>query len=696
MTRITSFIAFALGAVVVLWMGAGFIQSSPLALLVTLLIAAAYVAGFVELLRYQQATASLDAALDNSSQPVDDLSNWLANLHPSLRFAVRQRIAGEAIGLPAPVITPYLVGLLVMLGLLGTFIGMVETLQGAVGALQGSTELEAVREGLAAPIQGLGMAFATSVAGITASAMLGLISTLSRRQRLESSRRLDGEMAGLFQAHSLSHQRRETYAAMRSQAEALPQVAGQLGELAEQLNQHIGQLSEQLTQNQQRLQDDLLSRYQQLSDSVEAALQTSLRDGAKAAAESIEPAVSEVLKGLNSASLDTQQRLGDVVENHLQSLTAKVDTLSETLQQRWQAESDAQQQRQQTLLASVEQQVAAGHTSFTERLQSLGEQIATSNREWLSQQQSSEQERLNQWQQSLQHSADQLKDASTALAQQGQQQLTDAQAQLSDLAKQGETLIAQRQNQEAQWHTTLEAQIDKLTATIGERLEALNQSETQRSDAAIAGLERLQETSARQLAELGSALEAPMTRLIETASETPRAAADVIEKLRAEISNNVARDNELLAERQQTMAQLNTLSASLEENTRMQQEAVQALLDRSAQSLKSVEQQFADKVSEESASLQEQMAHFSASAAELSALGEVFTAAVTQFGDANTQLMARLESIESALQSSGQRSEEQMEYFLTQAREIIDHNLLSHQELLDKLGGVNAAQAGGR
>ena len=45
-----------------------------------------------------------------------------------------------------------------MLGLLGTFVGMVDTLRGAVSALEGTTELAAVRAGLAAD-QGLGSSF---------------------------------------------------------------------------------------------------------------------------------------------------------------------------------------------------------------------------------------------------------------------------------------------------------------------------------------------------------------------------------------------------------------------------------------------------------------------------------------------------------------------------------------------------------
>ena len=54
-----------------------------------------------------------------------------------------------------------------------------------------------------------------------------------------------------------------------------------------------------------------------------------------------------------------------------------------------------------------------------------------------------------------------------------------------------------------------------------------------------------------------------MTRLIETASQTPKAAADVIEKLRGEMSKNLERDNDLLSERTRLMEQLDTLSNTL-------------------------------------------------------------------------------------------------------------------------------------
>lgn len=605
MTRIFSFAVFALGAVVVLWMGSSFVHSNALALLVTVLIAAAYTAGFVELLRYQSASESLENALRAAQQPVRDLNEWLQQLHPSLRFAVRQRIYGESTGLPAPLLTPYLVGLLVMLGLLGTFIGMVETLQGAVGALQGSTELEAVREGLAAPIQGLGMAFATSVAGVTASAMLGLISTLSRKQRLQASRQLDGEMAGAFKQHSLSYQRRQTYEVLQAQSAALPAVAEQLGTLAQQLDERMQTLVDNLSHSQESLQNSLSGQYKTLSESVQAALSEGFRDTGRLAAESAQPVLKTFADTLASETDNTRQHLAAVAEQQLAAITDQLGRSGETLQQNWQAAQHSQEAANERLLTAMAEQAVAA------------------------------------------------------------------------------------QQREANWQGAATQRLDELVQAASAQLQALRNDEQERGNAAVARLAELQETSAQQLAALGEALEQPMVRLIETASDAPRAAAEVIAQLRGEISKNIERDNALLEERQHTLSKLDALSASLEENARLQREAVEAMLAGSAEHLTAVGREFGEKVSAESGSLAEQMAHFSASAAELSVLGEVFNGAVQQFGETNSQLMTRLEQIESVLVNAGQRSDEQMEYYLGQAREIIDHNLISQQEFLTHVRELN-------
>ncbi|MFT5032577.1 MAG: hypothetical protein ACI9OO_000508 [Bacteroidia bacterium] len=692
MTRIFSIIAFALGAFVVLWMGSSFIHSNALALLVTILIAGAYTAGFTELLRYQKATATLERALNSAKQPVSDLVKWLSQLCPTLRFAVRQRIYGEATGLPAPLLTPYLVGLLVMLGLLGTFIGMVETLQGAVGALQGSTELDAVRKGLAVPIQGLGMAFATSVAGVTASAMLGLISTLSRKQRLEASRHLDSEMAGVFKLHSLSYQRRQTYEVLQAQSAALPAVAEQLSVLATQLDERMQVLADKLSNSQESLQQSLSGQYQQLSSSVESALSDGFRDTGRLAAESAQPILKEFAARMAAESKNTHEQFGSVVAQQLSVMSEQLGSSSDTLRQNWQAALNDQQQANEHLLEKIVEQVESAQSKFSEGAGSLQSTLQQANGEWLRQWQEAEQQKLEQWRSKFELSAESLTRATADIVERSCQRATETQNEIARLLEQSAMLLNVMQQRDAESQSEAAQRLGELVTAATTQLQALREDEQERGKAAVAQLAQLQETSAKQLAALGESLEAPLSRLIETASDAPRAAAEVIEQLRGEIGKNIERDNALLAERQQTMTQLNALSASLEENARLQREAVQALLEESGQHLATVGQEFGEKVSAESNSLGEQMAHFSASAAELSALGEVFNNAVEHFGESNTQLIARLEQIETVLTNSGQRSDQQMEYYLSQAREIIDHNLLSHQELLGHVRESNGKQ----
>ncbi|MEN9317126.1 MAG: hypothetical protein RIS35_3519, partial [Pseudomonadota bacterium] len=209
--------AFWIGLAAVVWAGVGFVGANWTALAVTVAIAVVYVAGAQELRRFRDATRSLATALAANAEPVGDPADWLAGIDTSLRDAVRARIDGARVALPGPALTPYLVGLLVMLGMLGTFLGMVVTFRGAVFALEGSADLTAMRAALAAPIRGLGFSFGASVAGVAASAMLGLMSALCRRERLLLARELDQRIATVLRPFSRAHRIDETARAMRTQ-----------------------------------------------------------------------------------------------------------------------------------------------------------------------------------------------------------------------------------------------------------------------------------------------------------------------------------------------------------------------------------------------------------------------------------------------------------------------------------------------
>jgi hypothetical protein len=80
-------------------------------------------------------------------------------------------------------ISRYLVGLLIFLGLLGTFWGLLETINSVgktistldTGSNDGLVIFEELKEGLAAPLKGMGTAFSSSLFGLAGSLVLGFL-----------------------------------------------------------------------------------------------------------------------------------------------------------------------------------------------------------------------------------------------------------------------------------------------------------------------------------------------------------------------------------------------------------------------------------------------------------------------------------------------------------------------------------------
>src|ERR671930_172662 len=79
-------------------------------------------------------------------------------------------------------ISRYMTGLLVFLGLLGTFWGLIETV-GSVGAVisklnvggDAGSVFDSLKEGLAAPLGGMGISFSSSLFGLAGSLILGFL-----------------------------------------------------------------------------------------------------------------------------------------------------------------------------------------------------------------------------------------------------------------------------------------------------------------------------------------------------------------------------------------------------------------------------------------------------------------------------------------------------------------------------------------
>jgi hypothetical protein len=656
-------LAWASGALAVAWVGFGFWVSNPLALGVTLLIGVVYALGTQELRLYRLATAQLSGALQTVTAPVANLEDWLQSVPSALQNSVRLRVEGERVGLPGPALTPYLVGLLVMLGMLGTFLGMVVTLNGAVFALEGTSSIQAIRAAFSEPIKGLGLAFGTSVAGVATSAALGLMSAISRRERMQAAHGLDTLIASHLRAFSLSYQRQETFKALQLQSQALPQVVEKLQDMMTQMERMSQQLSDRLLSNQENFHNQVKVAYTDLASTVDQSLKDSLQQSAKVAGESMLPALETALAGMARESQGMHERLVTTWHNAL-----------------------AEQEKSQAQWVT---QVSQSLASFTDRVDQRSQSLVSDVREAQAAHQSAqaarEDERLQAWQAALTTMAAGLEQTAHTLSSQAQANARQLLEETRQLVGASEALIQSRIDTESQWASLHGQRMDQMASVLKTELSALREEEALRGQAAVARLAELETALAAHLTTLGTALEAPITRLIHTASEAPRAAAEVIGKLREEVSHSVARDNELLEERSRILETLNALLNSIHHASTEQRAVIDSLVASSAVALDQAGSQLAERMASQTDKLSGTTAQLNGSAIEVAALSEALVFAVKAFGDANDKLIGNMERIEKAIDQSMTRSDEQLAYYVAQAREVIDLSIASHKEIFEEL-----------
>ncbi|MEN9453306.1 MAG: hypothetical protein RLZZ369_2365, partial [Pseudomonadota bacterium] len=610
--------AFGIGLLAVMWVGYGFVGSSWLALLMTAAIAGVYVLGAFELKQFRASTNALSSALNDIPQPLTDISPWMDRVPASLQNAVRLRIEGERVALPGPALTPYLVGLLVMLGMLGTFLGMVVTFKGAVFALEGSSDLQAIRAALAAPIKGLGLSFGTSVAGVAASAMLGLISAISRRERLEVVRLLDARIATVFRPLSLVYQRQETFKALQAQSQALPEVVSKLQAMMEGLERRNEQLNQQLLGQQQQFHRDVAVAYTDLSQSVGQSLKDSLTASAKAAGDTIKPVVESAMAEIAQESQRTHLRLIDTTQTQLTGLSTQFEATARTVSETWTQALQTHTQTSGQLVEGVDRALKSFTDVFEQRSHTLLTTISQTAEQTQASQASGDAQRLDAWKQSLQDMAQTLANewqrvgAQTMAQQQATCQALEATAgqiterasqhvsqtlnDVTQLVNQSEGMIRSRMESESTWIQAQGDRMDQLATVWRTELQALRDEEATRAQAAVARLDELQGSVASHLATLGSALEAPLTRLLQTAAEVPQAASEVIGQLRQEMSNLTARDNVALEERTAIMAQMNTLLQSVNQASSQQQAMIESLVTSAAAVLEKAGNQLSESL----------------------------------------------------------------------------------------------------
>ena len=359
------------------WIGAGYVGSNPLALGVTLLIALFYMAGAFELYRYGRATSGLRQAVAGLEAPPASLAGWLDSLPPSLRHAARLRIEGERAALPGPSLTPYLVGLLVLLGMLGTFLGMVVTLRGTGLALESATDLHAIRASLAAPVRSLGFAFGTSIAGVATSAMLGLLSALCRRDRILASQQFDARVATTLRPYSQSYQREETLKLLQRQADAMPALAERLQAMIDAVERQGQAMNDRQLASQDAFQGKAEAAYSRLAASVEQTLKASVADSARAAGAALQPVVEATMTGLARETAALRDTVSDAVQRQLDGLSAGFRASTADVAGIWVRALDGQQRANETLANDLRVSLDQFASTFEQRSAALMDGMST-------------------------------------------------------------------------------------------------------------------------------------------------------------------------------------------------------------------------------------------------------------------------------------------------------------------------------
>ena len=394
---------------------------------------------------------------------------------------------------------------------------------------------------------------------------------------------------------------------------------------------------------------------------------------------------SRSMEGMASTLAERWQQVGEQTAQHQQGVCLALEGAATQLDQSLQTASQAFEQRTTTLLASLEQTVEK-----TQADQAVADQQRLAG--WSQSMEGMASRLAEQWQQVGEQTAQQqrgvcqaLEGAAAQLTERMTEQVHQALGGAARLMDQSDALLHTRIEAEAQWAETQAQRMDALAGVWRTELVALRDAEAARGQAAVERLDALQAAVAGHLATLGSALEAPLTRLLQTASDVPQAAAEVITQLRQEMTHLSERDNAALAERTAMMEQLGVLLQSVNEAAGQQRAAIESLVGSAASVLEQAGQEFAQALGAQAGKVDEVSAHVAASAVELSSLGESFGHGVELFTASNEKLMDSLQRIEGAIGQSMSRSDEQLAYYVAQARELIDLSLLSQKQVLDEV-----------
>jgi hypothetical protein len=556
------------------------------------------------------------------------------------------------------------------------------TLRGTGMALESATDLEAIRGSLAAPVKGLGFAFGTSIAGVASSAMLGLLSALCRRERLQAVQLLDVEIATTLRIHSQSHQREESFKLLQQQTALMPTLVDRLETMMAAIEQQSMATSVRQLAGHEAFHAKTEATYARLASSVETSLKQSVAESAVAVGAALQPAMEATMAGLARETASLHDTITHAVQRQLEGLSTGLETTATTMATIWN-DALAEHRRSNDVLGhdlrsslqrfteTFEQRSAGLLEGVSSRLDATVGSVANAWNSALSRQDAVNEGLAARNQQALTAAVVVFEEHASSLVRVVHQSHADMQAMLE--SRDEERLTA--------WTDSF----GSMTAAVSKHREQADERAASRQQQIcdiLAGTAR--DISAQTQAHASETI-AEISRLVQAASEAPKAAAEIVAELRQKLSDSMVRDTAMLEERSRLMATLDTLLDAVNHASTEQRLAVDALVATSADLLDRVGTRFTDHIEAETGKLGAVAAQVTGSAVEVASLGEVFGVAVQTFGESNGLLMDHLQRIEAALDKSLARSDEQLAYYVAQAREVIDLSMLSQKQIIEEM-----------
>ncbi|MNV21337.1 hypothetical protein D3C71_1122690 [compost metagenome] len=433
-------------------------------------------------------------------------------------------------------------------------------------------------------------------------------------------------------------------------------------------------------------------------------------------------ALSSDLRGTLERFAETfEQRSAALVDGVSARLESTVGSVSDT----WGSALAQHQRVSEKLSGDSHQALAAAAATFEQHSVALLRTVGEAHTSLQTELAARDAQRLSAWSQSLEAMAASLQKewqqaGAHTLSQ--QQQLSDTLAQAArDVSAQAEAHAKQTVAEVAQLlqaasdapraaaslldtvreaHANLQTELatrdaQRLAAWSGslETMAASLQKEWQQAGAhSLSQQQQMSETLAQTVRDMSAQAEAnakqtvaEVAQLLQVAAEAPKAAADVIAELRQKLSDGMARDNDMLEERSRILGTLETLLGAVNHASTEQRSAIDALVTASADMMERVGSRFTEKVESETEKMAGIAAQITGGAVEVASLGEAFGFAVQRFGESNDKLVAHLQRIEGALGKSLARSDEQLAYYVAQAREVIDLSIMSQKQIVEDL-----------